>query len=408
MKHICSLILVIPASVYADSYTFTYYDPSVYYEVDNNQLLLVPDGTITSISDTFVYFDPLNSTATLTQTQWAKDSSSPTMEIVYGDVSFDYNNVTFANILDFFPWLTEKTDFMNAVFPEWRTTFIQTVDPHDIDEQYNIIQQQNIQLANMAFHHNTIRVGRNGGDTDYNVSVWGQALYSHGKKHGKNSFSANTSGAVFGVETEIAPSLDMGLGFEHNETSVNHDDISMNNNTLFLYGDYDTESFFMNGILAYIYGDYEYANITHHGTNNGLFASAIFGKHIGHGFSSEIGMRYNHITMKDKNIISRKLTGDVYTAVTGIEYKNHISKINLGGKVLVDYDFATPDNDVKLFIPNQTIHTKHKYEQNRLGTEIGLWTEYAVEDISLRLEYDLYYQSNYKNHTGRISFKYGF
>ena len=69
MKYIWPLILIVSTNGYADVFTFTYYDPTTYDEISTDQIPLVPDGTLISVSDTYIYFNPFTETAKLVLTE---------------------------------------------------------------------------------------------------------------------------------------------------------------------------------------------------------------------------------------------------------------------------------------------------------------------------------------------------
>ena len=417
MKHACALLLLVSTPLYANDLILTFYDSTFYSEKDP---AYANTGDVTGISDEYYYFKPLDKTLTVSHTEWLSDGDGGEYMAPYNPAEFSYTEVTFDNFLTRFPWLSGLSDFTDNVFPQWKKDFDEYVQSQlqlltapliqTTQQLSKINRTQNRQFFNIAHRHENTKIGRNGGDENTGLSVWGQALYSHGKQHGENAFSANMLGVVFGGEIEVIKSLNLGIGFGYNNTdsNLNHNTITANNNTIFLYADYDIKNFFIKGLFAYNFGDYEYSDTTYKGDITGYFASAIFGATTKYNFSPEIGIQYNNVKIKDKSSFLTTEQSNVYSAVAGIEYNNTINRFDFGGTLLLNYDFYKPNSDIKIHILNQTFHTNQKNADKPLGIEIGIWTGYNISNIKLQMEYDLFLQSDYTNHTGRLSFRYTF
>lgn len=415
MKKIYALFSLLPISTFANDFTLTYYDNNFYDETGGLGPGGVHVGDVTAVSDIYYYFKPFDKTLQISQTEWISDGTGDEYIAPYSPAVFNYNDITFDNITSEVFYLVEDNRFINTVLPTWKQQYAEYIATTQVNvpmikNTKNIIRTQNRQILNIAFNHQNIRTGHNGGDTTIPVHVWGQTLYSHGTKSGANSFSSNTLGALFGGEIELSQKLNLGLGYGYTDTdsSADNEKISLNNDSYFLYGTYNTKSFFINAITAYSSGRYDYSATNHTGKTSGYFASVIFGTNTEYGFSPEIGLRYNNIKIKDIDIYKTTVKNNTWTGVIGTRYKYNVNKFALGGKILVDYDIKKSNDNINILILDQIIHLSEKNKDKPLGTELGLWAEYNRSNMALRLEYDLFIQSDYTNHTGRLSFKYGF
>ena len=415
MKKIYLLFFIIPTCAFADSFTLTYYDNRFYDQTNGLGSGSIPAGGLTFISDIYYYFKPFEKQLQISQTEWLSDGHGDEYAAPYSPSTFNYNNITFDNIASEVLYLSEDNNFIQTVLPVWKHQYAE----HIATTQINIpkiqntsktIVTQNKQILNTAFNHQNIRTGRNGGDTKTPVYVWGQTLYSHGTKRGDNAFSSDTLGTLFGGEIELSRNINIGIGYGYGNTdsSSGNDNISMNNNSYFLYGNYNPKSFFINAIAAYNSGEYKHSTRAHTGKTDGYFASVILGKDIDFGFTPEISLRYNNIKIKDHDTYETTIKSNTWTGTVGTKYKHNINKFTFGGKLSIEHDFYRSNDDIDILILDQTIHLSEQNKDRPLGVECGLWTGYNVSNIDLRLEYDLFVQSDYTNHTGRISFKYGF
>lgn len=415
MKKIYVLFSLLPISAFANDFTLTYYDNNFYDETGGLGPGGVHVGDVTAISDIYYYFKPFDKTLQISQTEWLSDGAGDEYEAPYSPAVFNYNDITFDNITSEVFYLGEDNRFINTILPTWKQQYAEyiastQVNIPTIKHMHNIIRTQNRHILNIAFNHQNIRTGHNGGDTKTPIYIWGQTLYSHGHKRGNNAFSSDTLGAVLGGEIELSRNINIGVGYGYNDTDsvVSHENISMNNDTFFVYGDYKTKSLFINALTAYNSGKYKYSTYYHTGDTDAYFASVIFGTNTEYGFSPEIGLRYNNIKIKDIDIYKTTVKNNTWTGVIGTRYKYNVNKFALGGKILVDYDIKKSNDNINILILDQIIHLSEKNKDKPLGTELGLWAEYNISNMALRLEYDLFIQSDYTNHTGRISFKYGF
>ena len=411
MKKICILFFVLPMSVFANGLTFTYYDDSFYDETGGLGPGSVPAGFLTAVSDIYFYFNPFEQTLQISQTEWLSDGAGDEHIAPYSPSSFYYDGITFDNITSVY-YVSIDDNFINYVLPQWKNQYDEyTITiPKKAKNINKSIMMQNRQILNSAFNHQNIRTGRDAGDTETPVYVWGQTLYSHGKQRYENAFSFDTLGTIFGSEIEVSKNLNIGFGYEYGNTNSlsENTNISMNNNSYFLYGGYKTKSFFIDAITVYNSGDYKYSTKTHTGKTDSYFASVILGKDIDFGFTPEISLRYNNIKIKDHDTYETTIKSNTWTGTIGTKYEYNMDEFSFGGKMSIDHDFYKSNDSIDILILDQNIHLSEKNKGRPLGVEFGMWTGYNAANIDLRIEYDLFVQSDYINHTGKLSFRYGF
>lgn len=413
MKKLYLLFLLLPTSTFANNFTLTYYDNNWYDESDGYGPEHVPAGKTAFVSDIYYYFKPFDKTLQTSQTEWLSDGHGEIYIAPDSPATFDYHDITFDNIASECFYLGEDYNFMNNILPAWKNQYAKYIATTQINipkiqNTNNVIRTQNRQILNSVFNHKNIKTGRNGGDIKTPLYVWGQTLYSHDNKRGENAFSSDTMGIIFGSEIELSQNINIGIGYSYADSSVNNENLSINNNAYFIYGDYTTTSWFINAVATYNSGKYKNSVYDHTGDTNAYFAALTFGINTEHGFSPEIGLRYNTINTKDHDIYETTIKNNTWTGTIGTKYKYNINRFTLGGKILIDYDINKSNDNISVFVLDQTIHLSKQNKYKPLGTELGIWANYNVSNIDLRLEYDLFIQSDYTNHTGRLSFNYGF
>lgn len=108
------LIYAVPA--FADNFMLTAYDSNFYSETLPAG---APAGTLTGVSDIYYYYDPVNKTLGVTQTEWIADGAGGEYPAPY-DSTYYYTNVTFDNMCNVVGYCNET--FQNKI-SEMRTEY---------------------------------------------------------------------------------------------------------------------------------------------------------------------------------------------------------------------------------------------------------------------------------------------
>ncbi len=93
--------------------------------------------------------------------------------------------------------------------------------------------------------------GRNGGDMSADYGVWAQGLFNKSKH--ADQFHGYTRGVAVGFDALVNNVYTLGVGYTFNHTDVYADDrdTEIDNNTLFLYGQYKPAQWYVNGTISY-------------------------------------------------------------------------------------------------------------------------------------------------------------
>lgn len=111
------LIYAVPA--FADNIILTAYDNNFYQVVSESELPSAPAGDLTAISDIYYYYDPVNKTLGVTQTEWIADGAGGEYPAPYDSTNY-YTNVTFDNMCNVVGYCDET--FQNKI-SEMRTEY---------------------------------------------------------------------------------------------------------------------------------------------------------------------------------------------------------------------------------------------------------------------------------------------
>lgn len=312
-----------------------------------------------------------------------------------------YNKV--ANNIDFNKLFNSYYDFEFLLGSYINDNISEFVDVSILSVSKNIVKQHNIDIYNSVFG--------NTGFNDDKFSVWGTTFLNSMNKSGKYDYSTNGLGVVLGADLQLSDSILIGLGYSSSNTDVdiNPSDILFDTSSVFLYSKWQPSKFYVNGLVAYNFADYEYIDSElNNGDVSGLFASVMAGYKTEYGISPEIGVRYTNIKLNQNSEYLKKSKSDFYSVVAGASYEHALADFVLGGRVLVEYDITQPNNKVDLDVLGYKYNFEIEDTERPLGVEFGIWAEYNINGINLRLNYDLRLHTDMVNHTGGLSLLYCF
>ena len=190
------------------------------------------------------------------------------------------------------------------------------------------VQNQVLSLAAGRMTGGT--VGRSGGDlANADYGIWAQGLYNHSKLNGQ--FKGDTTGISVGADALIDGKYTIGIGYAYNDTDVDSDsrDTKIESNSLFLYGQYKPNNWYVNAALNYTMGNYTETSNPFGVQFESEYDVDSFGGQVmtGYDFTSgltpEIGARYLHISQDAYDAALGHVDGadmDYLTGVAGIRY----------------------------------------------------------------------------------------
>ena len=283
------------------------------------------------------------------------------------------------------------------------------------------VQNQVMSLA--AGRMSGASVGRSGGDlTSADYGLWVQGLYNHSKYNGK--FSGDTWGISVGADTLIDGKYTLGIGYAYNDTDVdsNSRDTGIESNSLFLYGQYKPNEWYVNAALNYTMANYDESADPYGFKRKTEYDVDSFGGQImtgydfASGFTPEVGMRYLHISQDAYQSWLGEvdaLDTDYLTGVAGVKYAFEIEsaselKFRPELRAAATYDFMSDAAVATVTAPGNVAYVIDADRLSRFGGEfgIGLTAQYRGLDVSLNYELDLH--EDYTSQTGMLKFRYDF
>lgn len=392
-------------SVHAMDLTLEYYDDTVYAVIEDPSYAQV--GQLTAVSDTHYSFKPFEGILKIEEQHWLGDGRGGEYEDPNGPYVSNYTDVTFDWLKSYFsdsvlidhPFYNIKNQFDNWV----ANNVSEIADLSMASVSRNIVKQHNIDIYNSVFG--------NARFNDDKFSVWGTTLLNSMNKSGKYDYSTNGLGVVLGADLQLSDSILIGLGYSYSniDVDINSSDILFDTSSVFLYSKWQPSKFYVNGLFAYNFADYEYIDSElNDGDISGLFVSVMAGYKTEYGISPEIGVRYTNIKLNQNSEYLKKSKSDFYSVVAGASYEHALGDFVLGGRALVEYDITQPNNKVDLDVLGYKYSFEIEDTERPLGAELGVWAEYNINGINLRLNYDLRLHTDMVNHTGGLSARYVF
>ena len=235
-------------------------------------------------------------------------------------------------------------------------------------------QSQNQQLFNLvSTRMDSGNIGLSGGDIFKNVGLWAQGLYNKTKYTIKDGFDGKSSGIALGCDAYITDNMKLGLGFAYTDSSIDAigRDVSVDNYSLFLYGEQLFDNIYINSILNYNFSKYNedknVSGIIIEGdyNANSIGAQILSGYNFDNGFSPEISamLTYDLVNSSDSSIVS---------------------------------------------LPNGSIYEIKGEKLEKFGGELGLKVNFIINDFEFSLKYERQFKKDFTNNSAIINFRYNF
>lgn len=289
------------------------------------------------------------------------------------------------------------------------------------------VQNQVLSLA--AGRMSGASVGRSGGDlTSADYGMWVQGLYNHSKYSGR--FSGDTMGISVGADTLIDGKYTLGIGYAYNDTDVdsNSRDTAIESHSVFLYGQYKPNEWYVNAALNYTMSNYtESADVYGVKLADAEYDVNSFGGQIMTGydfvagnpasiFTPEVGVRYLHVaqdayqgTLGDVDALDT----DYLTGVAGVKYAFEIEsaselKFRPELRAAATYDFMSDAAVATVNAPGNVSYVIDADRLSRFGGEFGIGLAAQYRGLEVSLNYDLDMHEDYTSQTGMLKFRYDF
>ena len=279
---------------------------------------------------------------------------------------------------------------------------------------------------------NNANQGISSGDMLDDAAVWVQGLYNKSKLNNTSKaygYDADTYGAAFGLEKYVTKATKLGAGYAYNSTDIDghNRDTDVHTNTLFAYGEYKPNNWFVNGIASYGWSDY---SETKHSTVDvkskydvntfGLQAMTGYDFNLPQAFTltPEAGVRYAHVDQDSytddagQSVKSHK--GNIWTGVAGAKLSKAFAADN--GMIFkpelrlaATYDLKNDKGNTLVTLANGTSYSVQGTALKRFGVEVGAGVTADLSDnVELSMGYEGRFRSHYQDHTGLINAKYKF
>ena len=269
--------------------------------------------------------------------------------------------------------------------------------------------------------------GLNSGDAFQNVSVWTEGLYNYSKQDSSSNnagFTGKTAGFVLGADGKVNEKTTLGFGYAYNQTDIDtlDRDIEVDGHTLFVYGKYQQEKWYVRGMAHYGFADYEEKadvvgkrNSADYDVQN-FGVSAYVGYDLPNGFTPEGGLRFTHVSQDSyTDFVGQRISvedNDILTLVAGAKYSTTFAGENgihwtPKARAALTYDIMSDDSNANVNIAgiNYDIYGERL---ERFGVEAGVGLEADINNWNFSIGYDLGIREDYISHTGMLKAKYNF
>ena len=279
---------------------------------------------------------------------------------------------------------------------------------------------------------NNANQGISSGDMLDDAAVWVQGLYNKSKLNNTSKaygYDADTYGTAFGLEKYVTKATKLGAGYAYNSTDIDghNRDTDVHTSTLFAYGEYKPNNWFVNGIASYGWSDY---SETKHSTVDvkskydvdtfGLQAMTGYDINLPQAFTltPEAGVRYARVEqdgyVDDAGQSVKSHNSDIWTGVAGAKLSKAFAADN--GMIFkpelrlaATYDLKNDKGNTLVTLANGTSYSVQGTALKRFGVEVGAGVTADLSDnVELSMGYEGRFRSHYQDHTGLINAKYKF
>ena len=279
---------------------------------------------------------------------------------------------------------------------------------------------------------NNANQGISSGDMLDDAAVWVQGLYNKSKLNNTSKaygYDADTYGTAFGLEKYVTKATKLGAGYAYNSTDIDghNRDTDVHTSTLFAYGEYKPNNWFVNSIASYGWSDY---SETKHSTVDvkskydvntfGLQAMTGYDINLPQAFTltPEAGVRYARIEqdgyVDDAGQSVKSRNSNIWTGVAGAKLSKAFAADN--GMIFkpelrlaATYDLKNDKGNTLVTLANGTSYSVQNTSLKRFGVEVGAGVTADLSDnVELSMGYEGRFRSHYQDHTGLINAKYKF
>ncbi len=266
-----------------------------------------------------------------------------------------------------------------------------------------------------------VSVGRAGGDeVAQENGFWMQGLFNKSKF--ASDFHGYTRGIALGADTLIDKTWTIGGGLAFNNSDVHADaaHTDIDSKTLFLYGQYKPNNWFVNATATYTMSEYTEDKTVAGVALSDTYDVDSYGAQImtGYDFATGItpmaGVRYLHIAQEgygtETGARVEAMDTDFLSGVAGLKYAFAIEndwaiQLRPELRAAMTYDFISDDASATVVMPNIASYKVNGERLSRMGGEFGIGLTALYRGMELSVMYDLDLHENYTSQTGMIKFR---
>lgn len=317
--------------------------------------------------------------------------------------------------------LQEALNTGDAAYVEAETAKLNPTDKPVAQAATTSVQNQVLSLASGRMSGG-MSIGRSGGDEYAQENgFWIQGLFNKSKF--ADQFHGYTRGVALGADTLIDRKWTIGGGLAFNGTDVharNGAHTSIDTKTLFLYGQYKPNNWFVNATATYSMSEYT-ENKTVAGVGLGASydvdaygAQFMTGYDFATGITTQAGMRYLHIAqdsyIDDRDAQIMATDTDFLTGVAGLKYAFAIEndwaiQIRPELSASVTYDFVSDESATTVVTPGVEAYAVNGNRLSRIGGEFGIGFTAQYKGVEMSLMYDLDLHKDYTSQTGMLKLR---
>lgn len=266
--------------------------------------------------------------------------------------------------------------------------------------------------------------GRSAGDVSVAPGgIWIQGVYNKSKLN--NSFNGYTRGLSVGFDGTIDNDWTLGMGYlyAHSNVAATSRDTEIDAHSVFAYGRYQPNDWYVNAIVNYTLSDYsETGNALGLGVGadydmDAFGAMLETGYDFFGGITPTASLRYLHLGSADYTnslgVRSRISGTDYLTASVGTRYGFEML-LNNGWLVRPDvhyalqYDLMADEHHITVAMPGINAYVLDGNRLSRIANTVGLGLEMMYGALNISLAYDIESRMDYTSQTGRVKFRYEF
>lgn len=246
------------------------------------------------------------------------------------------------------------------------------------------------------------------------------------KAHG---FDSKSAGVALGAEKQINGNVKTGAGYAYSNSDIDAfmRDIDVDTHTVFAYGEYKPNNWFVNGVASYSFSDYDESKNVIGTRYKAKYDVDNIGLQAMTGYNTELnnvdvtpvaGLRYNRIRRDGyTDSVGQRVssdTVDMLTAVAGIKAGKDFTTCNgthwhPEARIAMTYDITSDKENAVVGLMNGSSYFVEGERLNRFGIEAGLGLTVDIsENIEAAVGYTGRFREDYTDHTGMITAKYKF